>query len=147
MNTTIAKKCAARELVLQHSFGVLSTISIEAPGYPFGSVTPYCVDDQCRPVIYISLIAQHTKNIIADSRLSLTVLENNGGSDDVQAGAAVQVLVGVLGVRADFREAVVVEGAIVGARSVVTSDVPRFTIVAGNPARVIRQLEPENSRQ
>ena len=85
MNTTIAKKCAARELVLQHGFGVLSTISIEAPGYPFGSVTPYCVDDQCRPVIYISLIAQHTKNIIADSRLSLTVLENNGGSDDVQA--------------------------------------------------------------
>lgn len=32
------------------------------------------------------------------------------------------------------------EGAIVGARSVVASDVPPFTIVAGNPARVIRSL-------
>jgi acetyltransferase-like isoleucine patch superfamily enzyme len=32
------------------------------------------------------------------------------------------------------------EGAIVGARSVVTENVPPFTIVAGNPARVIRRL-------
>ncbi|MBN2505249.1 MAG: acyltransferase [Verrucomicrobia bacterium] len=32
------------------------------------------------------------------------------------------------------------EGAIVGARSVVASDVPPFTVVAGNPARVIRPL-------
>lgn len=72
-------------MFLQQSFGVLSTISIDVPGYPFGSVTPYCADDQGRPVIYISHIAQHTRNIIADSRVSLTVVENNGGSDDVQA--------------------------------------------------------------
>lgn len=32
------------------------------------------------------------------------------------------------------------EGAIVGAGSVVTTDVPPFTIVAGNPAKVIREL-------
>jgi acetyltransferase-like isoleucine patch superfamily enzyme len=35
------------------------------------------------------------------------------------------------------------EGAIVGARSVVVSDVPPYTIAAGNPARVIRSLSPE----
>jgi acetyltransferase-like isoleucine patch superfamily enzyme len=34
------------------------------------------------------------------------------------------------------------EGAVVGARSVATTDVPPFTVVAGNPARVIRQLDP-----
>lgn len=39
------------------------------------------------------------------------------------------------------------EGSIVGARSVVVEDVPPFTIVAGNPARIIRQLDPEESCQ
>jgi acetyltransferase-like isoleucine patch superfamily enzyme len=34
------------------------------------------------------------------------------------------------------------EGSVVGARSVVTADVPPFTVVAGNPARIIRKLEP-----
>ena len=85
MNTTMQKNHAARKLFLQQSFGVLSTISLDVPGYPFGSVTPYYVDKHCQPIIYISHIAQHTKNIIADSRVSLTVLESNGGSDDVQA--------------------------------------------------------------
>lgn len=35
------------------------------------------------------------------------------------------------------------EGSIVGARSVVTASVPPYTIVAGNPARVIREISPE----
>ena len=35
------------------------------------------------------------------------------------------------------------EGAIVGAGSVVSEDVPPFSIVAGNPARVVRELKPD----
>jgi len=79
------KSKAARNLFLQESFGVLSTFSLDVPGYPFGSVTPYCADEFCRPVIYISNIAQHTKNLLANPRVSLTVVENNLESDDVQA--------------------------------------------------------------
>jgi putative heme iron utilization protein len=76
---------AARRLFLQESFGVLSTVGVDPAGYPFGSVTPYCVDDQCRPIIYISHIAIHTKNIVRDPRVSLTVIERSEASDDVQA--------------------------------------------------------------
>jgi acetyltransferase-like isoleucine patch superfamily enzyme len=35
------------------------------------------------------------------------------------------------------------DGAVVGARSVVASDVPPYAVVAGNPARLIRMLTPE----
>src|SRR5262245_34930698 len=82
---------AARALMLAESFGVLSTISLELEGYPFGSVTPYCVDPMGHPIIYISPIAQHTKNIVADSRVSLTVVES-GVSDDVQSRGRVTVM-------------------------------------------------------
>jgi len=37
------------------------------------------------------------------------------------------------------------EGAVVGAGSVVTKDVPSWSIVAGNPAKLIREI-PENER-
>jgi putative heme iron utilization protein len=85
MSKVIDKVRGARELFLRNSFGVLSTISIDVPGYPFGSVTPYCVDQNGQPIIYISHIAQHTRNIMADQRVSLTVVEEDMDSDDVQA--------------------------------------------------------------
>jgi heme iron utilization protein len=85
MTKTLDKARTARELLLQRSFGVLSTISLDLPGYPFGSVTPYCLDENGQPILYISHIAQHTRNILADSRLSLTVVDEDIYSDDVQA--------------------------------------------------------------
>ncbi|OHB72561.1 MAG: hypothetical protein A2W23_03660 [Planctomycetes bacterium RBG_16_43_13] len=35
------------------------------------------------------------------------------------------------------------EGAVIGAGSVVTKDVPPYTIVAGNPAHIIREIPPD----
>ena len=46
-----------------------------------------------------------------------------------------------IGFKASIMKGVTVgEGAVVGACSVVSRDVPPYTVVAGNPARVIRDL-------
>ncbi len=39
------------------------------------------------------------------------------------------------------------EGAVVGARAVVTRDVPPWTIAVGNPARVAKEIPPELRKQ
>ena len=79
----------ARTLLSARKAGVLSTLSAEAEGYPFGSVVPFCLDRLGRPVVLISDIAQHTKNVAADPRVCLTVL---AGGDDVQASARLSLL-------------------------------------------------------
>ncbi|SDF31350.1 HugZ family protein [Phytopseudomonas seleniipraecipitans] len=76
-------KRQARELLLREYRGVLSTQSKAMPGFPFGSVVPYCLDAQGWPLILISRIAQHTHNLKVDGKCSLLVAER--GADDVQA--------------------------------------------------------------
>ncbi|MEK1906573.1 MAG: HugZ family protein [Pseudomonas sp.] len=73
----------ARELLLKEYRGVLSTQSKAMPGFPFGSVVPYCLDELGRPLILISRIAQHTHNLQKDAKCSLLVGER--GAEDVQA--------------------------------------------------------------
>lgn len=74
----------ARTLLLAAYQGVLSTHSQDMPGYPFGSVAPYCLDEAGMPLFLISELAQHTKNLRADPRCSFIVI---GGGDDIQASA------------------------------------------------------------
>ena len=74
----------ARALLLKNYQGILSTNSVEMSGYPFGSVVPYCLDQTGNPIILISRIAQHTKNILVDPKVSLITIEQ--GVDDVQIG-------------------------------------------------------------
>ena len=73
----------ARELMLKEYRGVLSTHSKAMPGFPFGSVVPYCLDAQGYPLILISRIAQHTHNLKQDGKCSLLVGERD--AQDVQA--------------------------------------------------------------
>lgn len=72
----------ARLLLLKEYRGVLSTHSLAMPGFPFGSVVPYCLSEEGWPLILISRIAQHTRNLQADPRCSLLVAER--GVEDVQ---------------------------------------------------------------
>lgn len=69
----------ARRYLRHHRYGALSTISKKLDGYPFGSVAACVTDHAARPVILVSRLAEHTKNIEADSRVSLLV--RDAGAD------------------------------------------------------------------
>lgn len=73
---------SARQLLRSQHHGVLSTLSTKLDGYPFGSVIDYLVDHDARPVFLISALAEHTKNIEQDPRVSLLAYQ---AIHDVQA--------------------------------------------------------------
>ncbi len=60
---------------LLHSPGeiALATHSLALPGYPFATVVPFVPDERHRPVLLISRLAEHTQNLIADSRASVSI--------------------------------------------------------------------------
>jgi putative heme iron utilization protein len=58
-------------LLRAHRYGALSTLSKKFEGHPFGSITPYLVDHDGSLLILISALAEHTKNILHDPRVSL----------------------------------------------------------------------------
>lgn len=80
----------AREMLLKEYRSVLSTQSKKWPGFPFGSVVPYCLDALGRPLILISRIAQHTHNLQADPRCSILIGERN--AEDIQAAGRLTLL-------------------------------------------------------
>jgi putative heme iron utilization protein len=80
----------ARILMREQHSGVLSTQSLSSSGFPFGSVTPYLMTEQGDLVIYASDIAQHSRNIKADSHVSVCV--HDGVKTDSQASSRVTVL-------------------------------------------------------
>ncbi|MGA7749362.1 MAG: pyridoxamine 5'-phosphate oxidase family protein [Gallionella sp.] len=61
----------ARRMLRAHRYGALCTLSKKFDGYPFGSITPYLVDHNGSLLILISVLAEHTKNIRYDPRVSL----------------------------------------------------------------------------
>src|ERR1039458_6628362 len=65
-----------RTLVYLGRLGSLSTLSRKQPGFPFGSVMPYGLDEQGRPIFLISTMAMHTQNLKADPRASLLVTQD-----------------------------------------------------------------------
>jgi heme iron utilization protein len=62
-----------RTLVTLTSIATLSTMSRKCPGYPFGSLMPYALDPEGRPLFLISNMAMHTQNLKTEPRASLFV--------------------------------------------------------------------------
>lgn len=81
-----------RTLASLVSIGTLSTMSRRHPGFPFGSLMPFALDDAGRPIFLISSMAMHTQNLSADPRCSLFIAQP--GADGDPLGAARATLVG-----------------------------------------------------
>jgi putative heme iron utilization protein len=68
-----ARGSDARRFLRRFRAGVLGTHSLQFPGYPYGSAMPFCTDQQGRPIVLISHLAEHTRNVAKDGRISFTV--------------------------------------------------------------------------
>jgi putative heme iron utilization protein len=55
--------------------GIISTHSVAEPGYPFGSLVPYCLDRNGLPIFLFSHLAQHAHNLAGDRRCAFTLTE------------------------------------------------------------------------
>lgn len=77
----------ARTLVATTSTGTLATHSAAHPGFPFGSVVTYAADDAGRPVLWLSDLAEHSRNLAADARASLLVADDRPGDPLAHARA------------------------------------------------------------
>jgi heme iron utilization protein len=80
-----------RALIRSERNAVLCTISKRNAGWPFGSIAPYAITSAGEPVILISEIAEHTRNIRADARVSL-LIQDSAAMADPQAGARVTLM-------------------------------------------------------
>lgn len=80
----------ARSLVRSCDSGTLATHSRSHPGYPFASLAAFTLDRDACPVILVSRLAEHSRNLAADPRASLLVRRP---STDPQSEARVTLLV------------------------------------------------------
>jgi putative heme iron utilization protein len=80
-----------RELLANERHAVLATLSASRDGWPFASVAAFALSDAGEPLLLLSDLAEHTRNVRADSRASLMV-QDGASLDDPQAGCRVTIL-------------------------------------------------------
>lgn len=68
----------ARTLVHMQRVGALATV-LRDDGAPFGSLAPYGIDDAGQPILLLSRLAVHTRNLAAETRASLLVAATGAG--------------------------------------------------------------------
>ena len=99
-----------RTLLAASRTGALATVALDG-GFPFGSLVAYAVDGAGRPLLCLSDLAEHSRNLAVDPRASLMVSAtgshslSTGGAGDPLALARVTVLGTVVELRDDERSA------------------------------------------
>ena len=113
-----------RTLLAASRTGALATVALDG-GFPYGSLVAYTVDRAGRPLLCLSDLAEHSRNLAVDPRASLMVSQDAsgtatgshslppggahplppGGAGDPLALARVTVLGSVVGLRDDERSA------------------------------------------
>jgi heme iron utilization protein len=87
MTTRSERAEAVRALAREARHGLLSTHGLEPAGFPYGSLVPCATTEAGEPLLLISPLAQHTKNLAADPRASL-LLTRPTADDPLQAPRA-----------------------------------------------------------
>ncbi len=78
----------SRNLIRTKEKAVLATVMRETAGDPYASLVLTACDHQSNPLIFISDLAEHTKNIWENQRASM-LFERTGGLNDPLSGARV----------------------------------------------------------
>lgn len=94
----------ARTLFAEARTGTLATLAVDPAGVPFGSLVSQVADDLGRPVLCLSDMAEHTRNLAADPRASVMV--NEVGTGDPLARGRVTLLGEIGRLTGDERAAV-----------------------------------------
>jgi hypothetical protein len=63
----------------------LATYSTAVAGFPYATEVAFATDEHHRPVLLISRLAEHTQNLLADSRTSLLVARSLGEGEIARA--------------------------------------------------------------
>jgi heme iron utilization protein len=81
----------ARTLLAGRGDGTLSTLALDPAGYPFGSIVTFALDDGGAPLILMSSMAEHARNLAEDPRASLLVTATGEGAGRLAVARATLV--------------------------------------------------------
>ncbi len=91
----------ARTLMTSTTTGSMATMAAEDDGYPFGSIVTYALDYAGRPLLCLSDIAEHTRNLKADPKTSIMVIAQSDRDTDQLALGRVTLMGEVTAVPSD----------------------------------------------
>ena len=96
-------QAVARDLVARASLATLCTLGLRPAGFPYGSVVAIADDERGRPLLLLSALAEHAKNLDANDKASLVVVEP--GASDIVAAPRVTIVGPCTRVAPDERDA------------------------------------------